>query len=296
MSKYNYEQFKQKLLEQLQAELGEDAELCVTVVRRNNQREKEGIYIRKAGINMVPVLFLSDLYEEYRAGGKMEMCVERIINATDRKSYQIPNILPEWDVAKEQLQMYLVKKEWNEEWLAEVPHQECCDLVLLCRVIIAKADSGTAFSNVTYSTLDYWGIEQEELWKAAWKKLNEEEFEIRDIVSLIGEIAGNTEELEECEIAGVQYVMTNPERQYGAAGLLRKDMLKQFAMEKGCSFYILPSSLHEIILMPDRGNFNTEELKEMVKEVNATFVEREEWLSDTVYYFNCETEKVECMS
>ena len=94
------------------------------------------------------------------------------------------------------------------------------------------------------------------------------------------------------QTSGRQYVMTNSNYFYGAAGILRTDLLSKFAEEHDCDFYILPSSVHECLFIPDSEEIPADELREMVREVNATQVEVEERLSDEVYYFEKEIGKL----
>lgn len=80
------------------------------------------------------------------------------------------------------------------------------------------------------------------------------------------------------------YVFTSRDKQYGAIGFVNKEKLKEFAERIGKSFYILPSLVHELLLLPERIGLNAEKLKQMVCEVNRTQVAEEEVLSDSVYY------------
>ena len=58
-------------------------------------------------------------------------------------------------------------------------------------------------------------------------------------------------------------------------------------MRLGADYYVLPSSVHEVMIVPDDGGFDSGELEEMVREINATQVAPEEVLSDHIYYYNC---------
>lgn len=71
----------------------------------------------------------------------------------------------------------------------------------------------------------------------------------------------------------------------GANGLLRTDLLAKFADEQECDVWILPCSIHELILVPDRGILDLKLLRSMVKDINDTEIEQEERLSDDVYKF-----------
>ena len=69
------------------------------------------------------------------------------------------------------------------------------------------------------------------------------------------------------------YILTNKQHFYGAAA-------------------ILPSSVHEVILLADTGVEDREHLYDMVREVNAQNVPEEELLSDNVYYFSLKSGKI----
>lgn len=87
------------------------------------------------------------------------------------------------------------------------------------------------------------------------------------------------------EIAKTQYIMSNRDRNFGAAAMLRTDLLQEFAEEKDSSFFILPSSIHEILLILDNGRYTVDALQDMVISVNETEVENIDRLSNNVYYF-----------
>ena len=84
----------------------------------------------------------------------------------------------------------------------------------------------------------------------------------------------------------VMYVLTNRLRSHGAAAVLYEGCLEKIAAELACNYYVLPSSIHEVILTPDRHGFSYEELSSMVKEINESQVREEEVLSDHAYYYD----------
>ena len=106
------------------------------------------------------------------------------------------------------------------------------------------------------------------------------------------EIINRDEYFEELRDAAPMYVLSNRTRVQGASCILYPNILKDFAAAVKSDFYILPSSVHEVILLPVQGDEDEEGLKRMVCEVNETQVEREEVLSDSVYYYSREREKL----
>ena len=94
-------------------------------------------------------------------------------------------------------------------------------------------------------------------------------------------------------IEGKMYVLGNRMKLFGAAVLLYDGLLEKIADQIKKNFFILPSSIHEVILIPDDEDQEAEELWKMVCEINATQVEPEEVLTDSVYYFSRKNKKIE---
>ena len=74
----------------------------------------------------------------------------------------------------------------------------------------------------------------------------------------------------------------------GAAVLLYPEMPKLIYETLGGNYYLLPSSVHEFLVVPEERGIKPEELKKIVREVNETQLEREDFLSDEIYYFDGE--------
>lgn len=274
-----YEEWKQLVIRQLEEALGDGTEVSQSVKQKNNGVEKEGIVIRQRDSVVIPVAFLEDLYQRFQEGEAVEACVRKLVEASTERVIAAVKTIPDWEDAKKQIRFALVNAGWNQDWLGEVPHQEFLDLAVVCRLLLARSESAWLSCNVKQDLMDYWGISREEVLEAAWENLMEEEFWMEDIIDAtsgrIKELGLDFEDLEE-EMAemyegmeGMMYVASSRKQQYGAVVLLRNDLLAGFAEKQGCSFYILPSSLHEVILMPDHGSREAEELQKIVKEVNS---------------------------
>ena len=84
------------------------------------------------------------------------------------------------------------------------------------------------------------------------------------------------------------YIVTNSKKMNGATAIVYKDVLRNFANKLGRNYYILPSSINELILLPDDGYLEPYELKNIVCGVNASEIDADEFLSDSVYYYDRE--------
>lgn len=138
-----------------------------------------------------------------------------------------------------------------------------------------------------------WGIEEHELWGEAVKKLMNEDFTICNIDNATGiSSAALKGSLGVPPLDDQSYVLTNKYHNNGAVGILRTDLLEKFSRRIGCDFYILPSSVNEVMLVPDRVKRNPVDLRRFVAKNNKDYCDGSE-LSDNVYYYRSAMRKIE---
>ena len=89
------------------------------------------------------------------------------------------------------------------------------------------------------------------------------------------------------------FCLTNKAKMNGASLLLQEDIRKQIGECLGSDYFVIPSSIHEVLILPDNGIFQVPELNAMVQEVNETQVERQEQLSDKVQFCDKKTAVME---
>lgn len=144
---------------------------------------------------------------------------------------------------------------------------------------------------VSAGMLKNWGITAEELQEQSRKNVV---YEIKSLRQLLGNGMPWMNAEEENEEDGL-LCLSNREAFRGAAGMLIGDCLRDKAREEKCNFYILPSSLHEVLLVKDDGTGEqAEPLKQMVREINAdpAILPASDYLSDSVYYYERAEDKV----
>ena len=88
------------------------------------------------------------------------------------------------------------------------------------------------------------------------------------------------------------YVITNSNGINGASVILYTDILKEIGGFLGEDYYLLPSSIHEMLAIPVSAPMDEKEMHEMVEEVNRSCVVSEEILSDSVYRYDCKAETI----
>ncbi|MED9903726.1 MAG: DUF5688 family protein [Lachnospiraceae bacterium] len=276
-------------------------------VIKNNGVILHGIIITGAGEAISPTIYLDAFYEEYRRGKPFGSIVHEIIKIYEENkvSHEINlDFFMDYNAVRGRIFQKVIHYDKNRKLLHNLPHKRFLDLAVVCYYAYMNDFLGRGSIQIEIGHLDKWGISEEELFADArentLKKLGaevrsmdeillemmEEQLETADTRQLKNMLDNRTEQ----EIP--MYIMTLRGRYFGAACICFEEMLKSFSDRCGKSFYILPSSVHELILIPESGREEPETLKNMVREINADHVLLEEQLSDNIYYFDISKNEV----
>ena len=290
-----YEKFKEEIRKELQGRLGAGTEISFRNLERNNGIKEEGLEVREKGRAAAPVLHLDELYKAYCGSGSMEEAAICGLRMLERKPLVDAGAVPKtWAAARGRVRAELVHYGWNREGLEGIPHRKFLNLAVMYRMQLALSGSLRAGIRINNGLIQAWGATEEDLYRAAMGNMEKEGYRIHPLAELLGRMAG----IQPGEMPGLpeevrqQYVLTNGSCHYGAAGMLWGELMEGFAEQAGGNFYILPSSVHDLILLPDDPSVSAEHLKEMVKEVNESTVAREEWLSEDAYYYDSREREV----
>ena len=132
--------------------------------------------------------------------------------------------------------------------------------------------------------LGWWDVTVQDIYRMADE--NTERilpYEFSNMLAVIEHMLDDWEK-REAEKEEEMYVLSNAVRNYGAAAILYPNRMKAIADYLGESFYVLPSSVHEVIIIPKSKAPSKRYLSRIVKEINGTQVKEEEVLSDCAYY------------
>lgn len=181
----------------------------------------------------------------------------------------------------------IVSAEDNEEMLRALVSKPFLDLavIMYIRLDDILQIGGEATVKVSKEMLSSLNVSEEEAYDAAMNNMKSDGYNVQDIFTVIRCMID--EDIPDDVNREKMFVMTNADKRYGAAGLLDINNIVMGLGITNC--YILPSSIHETLLVPATSNMNVSMLKNMVLEVNESTVSREEKLSDNVYLYNCET-------
>lgn len=303
------------ILEKMQKEMEGEAEVSLREITKNNGVVLTGLTFTKKEINISPTIYLEEFYREYTDGKDMDKILAEIkdIYYTGRLEHDVDmDFFTDYRKAKERIVYKLVNYEKNEDFLKHLPHRKFLDLAIVYYYLVDIKEFANATILIHNKHLECWEVGEEELYKHAkintptllkvnfcgmlevLKEISEEDFflETFDTKEVDKAVEGENGFLLEMHVKKDEtgmYVLSNFSRMYGASAILYEGVLETCAKQLGSNLYILPSSVHEVILIPDEGQVTKEKLEQMVREVNATQVEAQELLSDYVYYYSVET-------
>ncbi|MBQ5674753.1 MAG: hypothetical protein IIV45_06680, partial [Lachnospiraceae bacterium] len=199
----------------------------------------------------------------------------------------------DFDKMKEKIVLKVINTERNLDLLEQVPHLDMeglgLSVVFYVSIMTGEQSAGILIKN---EHLRLWEKKVSDLISLAEINTNRmHAFTIKSINEVLSGMFGFEEDL--ITDGPAFYVLTDENMTFGASQLYLKDKIREFAKQQDCDVYILPSSIHELLLLrADFPNLEPSYLKEMVCEVNATQVSEEEFLFDGAYKFELATDKI----
>ena len=195
------------------------------------------------------------------------------------------DLLDSYDAIKGKLILELISLDRNLEMLSGIPYIKTEDLALIARIAIGENSEGFSSAVVTNDMLKTFEISKEELFKDAFKAASlNAPAKLQSMASVIREITG-MDETEIPESSTELMVLSNGTKNFGASALLYPGMLEMVSEKVGGNFVVLPSSIHEVIILGDPGFGGYEDLASMVREINANEVAESDKLTDSVYLY-----------
>jgi len=292
----NYNVFKEKIIEDLKERFDDSYDFEYKNVTKNNGIILDGLMAKQKDCNISPTIYVNDCYEDYKDGLSLdEICdhLEQVIirNKID-DNFDTENFI-KFDNIKDKIAFKVVNYEKNIDLLKNIPYKKFLDLAVVYYIYLTdeQFDNGSILINNSHLVL--WDKDFDEIDKIAMantpKLLKAEVKSMAD--TLLEFINSDTcidinekEMLEECNM----FVISNERKHFGASVVLYDDVFKDFADKLQSDMYILPSSVHELIVIPSYMVDETKYLDEMIKEVNETQVPAIDILSDHAYYYSLE--------
>ena len=312
-----YNEFLDEIEKQVKNRLPKEMEVICHQIMKNNGILLDAISIRKREEPVSPTIYLNVFYEEYKEGKTIDEIVDEImelyVNHHPEFEWDLDQFL-DFEQVRKKIVFKVINKQKNYQLLKEIPHKDILDLSIVYYCLVESSEYENASILIQNRHCEIWDITGEELYQIAIKnsalllpycldsmeKIMKEIFynnvetcwksgDKENVNTILNDWIAETEK-EENRIP--MYILTNQVKMYGAACMFYPQVLERFAEKLKQDLYILPSSIHEVILLPANEIGNPEELKEMVREVNQHEVAGDEILSDHVYYYSRKQKKL----
>ena len=298
-------EFAEKVRKAAQEILGEEYYLEVQQHLKVNETPFISVNVHNKSSNISPVIYMESFHREYEEG----RCFGDIMSEFMRVYWDsVPagefdmDFIKDFELVKERLTVHLINFEKNKKLLEDAYFERFLDLAAVYYIDVESGKMGSGCIMVRKEFLEGWNVTGKELMKAVIENdARKKDMQTISMASFFKEIYKEKfcDDSLESLIDGELYVppiwiMTNAKKVYGAKAMIMKEHLSDFAKTNNSNFFIIPSSVHEIIAVPDDmiGASNEirrercDELKQMIAMVNKNELSPEEFLSDNLYYYD----------
>lgn len=301
------EQYTREVIKAITDRITGDYEVSSTISKKNNGTELTGIIIRDSNRNKVePVIYITDYYKH---GISAEETAEAVLGKyRDVKESGMPSFdvrdITNFDIIKSRIRAKVINMEMNDAYLEDKPYLQIADDLAVCFYVDINNDASATIP-ITFALADVWGIDDANtlfyyadanhrpaelvtMAEAILGTMSEMDFQMMKIQSGNEDLsdAEFKEFLLEAQSGLVPMYVWRDSATLGASAMIFKDNVQEVLDKLGGEFYILPSSVHELIVLPYSPEYTVEDLKQMIMEVNASQLQPDEVLSEHPYFVN----------
>ena len=294
----NKEEARSKVCEMLRESLGSKYDIVdVSIVEypKNNGVHVEGVSVKVRDCNTVPCIYSVD-FGMLDSEDKIRDILPGLCSTFDMAIKNVAQtfVPPEIDFesSRDRIILSLINYELNKEQLENCPHIIFNDLAITFRLSFSIEDSNSS-TLITDSLASIWDKSTEDLWNIAVEN------SVRDLPVYIERLEDVMKQYCGCDpfcepvlADNPFYILTNRRLYYGASSILYTDVPGDIYKNVGCNYFILPSSINELIIVPEDSCDDRNFLKGMVESVNKTLYSKMDYLSDSVYYYDHETNRI----
>lgn len=296
MSKVTLEIFAVEVKKHIKEILGDGYNTEIRTVSKNNGIILTGISISRIGDSVSPLFYLNDSYTQMEdIKTDAEDVARKIVNCF-RGHGNLPaathlsvNVLHDFEQVKGKVMFKLINTRSNECLLRQVPNMPYLDLSIVFYLYMGEDEEGMMTAQLNNEHFALWEVDVQTLYRNALQNMQrvmpaviKSMKEIMNSLRMVCEEESNEDEREE---ATPFHVLTTASGINGAVCMLYPGVLAGFAEQRGKDIIIIPSSVHELLLMEDVEGMDYKELVDLVRLINATEVAHEDVLSGNIYRY-----------
>ncbi len=285
-----------EFLDEVRDYINEESDNITVHVHRalkNNGVKLAGLSFAEEGCNASPTIYMEDYYSRYLKGEDICDIGDSLLKQYRMNSPAVRldmTFFDNFESVKDRLYIKLINREKNADFLKEAPYEEFLDLAIVAYVRVYDRRIGNGVIMVRNEHLQLWNTDGARVLEEAKRNTHDhDDFNLRHIMDVLTSM-GNGNLIQNGENDDFpMYVATNRKMTNGAAVMTMNDKLKEFSDVIGGDFYVIPSSVHELILFADNDGMACD-INEMIREVNTTELSPDEVLSDHVYLYRASDE------
>ena len=306
----NFKEFQEYIKSNVKDYLPEnykDADIQFTDVVKNNDVHLTGVLIKRENETLTPNIYINELYEKYSRGMNLDEIVGdiadlRIEHDPPEEAQSIGSIFTNYEMVKQRLEIHLCDMELNRDKLKNQVYTEQGDFAATYHIKIGGDGMLRGSATVTPNLLKGWGITEEQLREDSLRAEHSKGAVFMDIEALDAEkmfglkpinLLDKQNDIIDNGDGFSLYCLTSEDYRYGASMILQEDVMGKVSKLMGGDFYILPSSIHETLIVPTTTQMTLEDMSIMVQYVNKEAVEPEDKLSDKVQFYDSKAMVIE---
>jgi len=295
---------KEELMEMIPEELRDGLEIQDTMVLKSNDQKHHGLTFKREESDAAPTIYLDDAYARFTNGEELHALTAELKDAyLQTLSMPEPQKIDfDYDKIKDKLTVRLLEIKRNRDFLTTTPYMTVGHgLAMVCDIKMQDGDDGSWRATVTQSMLEGQNYDKRELFIAAMDNAQKIDPPIlvdmgQALFTHEGEnLLKRSEPLPPEDVSNM-YVLSNTGGMLGSAALFFPGVMERAAEVLGGGYTVLPSSLHEVILVPDSSEHSAYELLDMVWRANREVVEPVDVLSDNIFHYDRKTRKLTTIS
>lgn len=280
-----YEYFLIQLENKIRTYLEGDEKVRRVQVLKNNGVRLDGFCYHLEGHKEQPTVYVNHYYRNGISDREI-MDVARLVLQIQRdsrlkKEKELEQIL-DFEKMKSHIYYRLISRSKNEELLQDIPWIPWLDMALVFYLRIPDHIINNATALIHTSHMEHWGITRKRLYRLAVENM----MNVPMVLDPMGDfLEGYGYEVSDSGM----YVLRCDQKDFGASAIVNPKVMQNCFRQLGEDYYVLPSSIHEVVLLKKSMATTREELDALIQEVNATCVSQEDYLSDHAYLYCSES-------
>lgn len=290
--------FVEAIVNEIKSIVGENVKVDVREVVKNNGLKLTGVTVMRENENIAPTVYLDNYSEDDNVKAIARDIIETLEKARNITPVIDIESIKNFDNIKDKLVVRLVNYKANEDMLSTMPHIKYLDLAIICCINIC--DDGTI--KVTNQFLETWETSRDELFDIAMKNTpNVLPVDGRNMFEYMDELMGGEKvyhkglDVFDASFMNL-YLLSNTEKLFGSSTILYDGVLETLAAQVNSDLILIPSSVHEWLILPFEKSMDINVVTEMICDVNSSEVKQDEKLSDHPYVYRRDTKQIEIVN